>query len=204
LIVDGKIEQASDVLNETFELLMTLLEFNPGDPEIEVRLGFLYKDLAQVFRATDPVRFRRHVQSGMQLFEGLVRRKLPRYVAESAWNGLGNMHLLTGDYERAIEYCSRATRLSPTYANAWADLFHAYVGLAEAGTVDPHGDAPYARTTESDCEGRRAAREECAGLRGDARGLGEARSSPPGAPKKLNSFPAINPKDGVIGLPACG
>ena len=43
LIVDGKIEDASDALNETFELLMTLLEFNPGDPDIEVRLGFLYK-----------------------------------------------------------------------------------------------------------------------------------------------------------------
>jgi tetratricopeptide (TPR) repeat protein len=136
LIIDGKIDQASDVLNETFELLMTLLEFNPADPDIEVRLGFLYKDLAQVFRATDPVRFRRHVQSGLQLFEGLVRRKLSGYVAASAWNGLGNMHLLTGDYQHAIEYCSRATRLSPTYAHAWADLFHAYVGHAEAGTVD--------------------------------------------------------------------
>ena len=54
----------------------------------------------------------------------------------SALNGLGNMHLLTGDYKHAIEYCSRATRLSPTYANAWADLFYAYVGQAEAGTVD--------------------------------------------------------------------
>ena len=73
MIVDGKIDQASDVLNETFDLLMTLLEFNPGDPEIEVWLGFLYKDLAQVFRATNPVRFRRHVQSGLQLFEGLRR-----------------------------------------------------------------------------------------------------------------------------------
>jgi hypothetical protein len=47
LIVAGKIDEASDGLNETFELLMTLLEFNPGDPDIEVRLGFLYKDLAR-------------------------------------------------------------------------------------------------------------------------------------------------------------
>jgi tetratricopeptide (TPR) repeat protein len=136
LIVAGKIDEASDGLNETFELLMTLLEFNPGDPDIEVRLGFLYKDLAQVVGATDPVRFRRHVQSGMQLFEGLVRRKVPGDVAASAWNGLGNMHLLASDYEHAIEYCSRATRLSPTYAHAWADLFLAYVAQAEAGTVD--------------------------------------------------------------------
>jgi len=44
--------------------------------------------------------------------------------------------LLASDYEHAIEYCSRATRLSPTYAHAWADLFLAYVAQAEAGTVD--------------------------------------------------------------------
>jgi hypothetical protein len=72
----------------------------------------------------------------MQLFEGLVRRKVPGDVAASAWNGLGNMHLLASDYEQAIEYCSRATRLSPTYAHAWADLFLGYVAQAEAGTVD--------------------------------------------------------------------
>lgn len=136
LIVDGRIDEASEVLNETFELLMTLLEFNPGDPAIEVRLGYLYKDLAQVFEATDPVRFRRHVQSGLQLFEGLVRRKPRGDVAVSAWNGLGNMYLLSGDFEKAIEYCSRATRLSPTYANAWADLFLAYVGQAESGKAN--------------------------------------------------------------------
>ena len=136
LIVDGRVDEAEGVLDETFELLMTLLEFNPGDPEIEVRLGFLYKDLAQVFEKTDPVRSRRHVQSGMQLFEGLVKRKLSGDVAVSAWNGLGNMYLLAGDYERAIEYCGRATKLSPMYANAWADLFLAYVGQAESGKVD--------------------------------------------------------------------
>jgi hypothetical protein len=43
------------------------------------------------------------------------------------------MYLLAGDYEKAIEYCGRATRLSPNYANAWADLFLAYSGQAEAG-----------------------------------------------------------------------
>lgn len=136
LIVDGKTDEASDVLNETFEMLMTLLDLNPGDPEIEVRLGFLYKDLAQVFEETDPVRFRRYVQSGTQLFDGLVKRKLSDDVAVSAWNGLGNMCLLSGDFAHGVEYCQRAATLSPTYANAWADLFLAYAGQAESGKVD--------------------------------------------------------------------
>jgi tetratricopeptide (TPR) repeat protein len=139
LIVEGKVDEASDVLNETFEMLMALLELHPGDPELEVRLGFLYKDLAQVFERTDPERFRRHVQSGIQLFEGLVRRRLSRDVAASAWNGFGNMQLLSGNFERAVEYCQRATRMAPTYANAWADLFLAYSGRAETENPDVAG-----------------------------------------------------------------
>ncbi len=39
LLVDGEINQAVDVLNETFDLVMALIDFQPGDPSLEVRLG---------------------------------------------------------------------------------------------------------------------------------------------------------------------
>ena len=133
LIQNGEIAEASDVLNETFTLLMTLLEFNPGDPDIEALLGFLYKDLATVFEETEPARATRYIHSGLQLFQGLLERHLPPYLEASAVNGLGNMHLMAGDYEQAIECCRRATELEPDYGNAWADLFLAYDGQARSG-----------------------------------------------------------------------
>jgi tetratricopeptide (TPR) repeat protein len=136
LITQGRIDEASDVLDETFELLMTLLEFKPGNAEIQARLGFLYKDLAQVFEDSDPVRFQRHVQSGLQLFQSLVKRRLAGDIGASAWNGLGNMYLLQGEFEKAAESCLKATRMSPSYPNAWAELFLAYDGMARKGTID--------------------------------------------------------------------
>ena len=136
LLQRGELDQASEVLSETFELLMTLLEFNPGDADLEVRLGYLYKDLAQVFETSDPARARRHVQTGLQLFEGLLSRRLTTDVEASAVNGLGNMYLMSGEYEQAIANCRRATQLMPEYANAWADLFLAYAGQAESGQAD--------------------------------------------------------------------
>ena len=54
----------------------------------------------------------------------------------SAVNGLGNMYLMSGEYEQAIANCRRATQLMPEYANAWADLFLAYSGQAESGQAD--------------------------------------------------------------------
>jgi tetratricopeptide (TPR) repeat protein len=139
LLFAGKIDQAHDVLEETFTLLMALLDFRPGDPELEVRLGFLYKDLAQAFEGTDSARFHRYAQSGLQVFEGLVERKLAPDVGASAWNGLGNMHFLGGDFERAVECSQRAVAIYPDYAYAWADLFRAYEGLAEKGNIDLAG-----------------------------------------------------------------
>jgi tetratricopeptide (TPR) repeat protein len=136
LLMAGKTEQALDVLDETFTLLMTLLDLRPGDPELETRLGFLYKDMAQAFEGSDRVRFDRYVQSGLQLFEGLVARKLGADVLAGAWNGLGNMHFLLGDFKRAVECSRRAVTILPGYAYAWGDLFLAYDGLAEHGEID--------------------------------------------------------------------
>ena len=53
LLVGGEIDQAVDVLNETFDLVMALIDFQPGDPSLEVRLGYLYKDLAQACDGRD-------------------------------------------------------------------------------------------------------------------------------------------------------
>jgi tetratricopeptide (TPR) repeat protein len=139
LLIDGKTVDALEVLNETFELLMALLDFRPDDTTLKIRLGFLYKDLAQAFESTNPGRFRRYVQCGQQIFEALVERKLPLDQRASAWNGLGNIHLLRGEFDQAVECSRRATMIQPSYAHAWADLFDAYEGQARNGKVDLAG-----------------------------------------------------------------
>ena len=133
LLLQGEIKPALEVLNEAFELLMALLDFHPGDIELEVRLGFLYKDLAQASQKTSPEHASRYIQSGRQIFEALVERKLERTVGASAWNGLGNMYLLSGDYNKAIECSKRAVSIMPRYAYAWADLFQAYDLAGQSG-----------------------------------------------------------------------
>jgi len=70
LLVGGEVDQALDVLNETFDLVMALIDFRPGDRNLEMRLGYLYKDLAQAFDGRDRARFNRYVDSGLQTFQG--------------------------------------------------------------------------------------------------------------------------------------
>lgn len=139
LLQQGQTDAALEVLNETFELLMALIDFQPGDPTLELRLGFLYKDLAQVFESKDRAHFVRYVQSGLQTFQRLVGLDLPADDMASSWNGLGNMHLLRQNYDEAVECCRRALSIIPGYSNAWSDLFLAYEGQARNGHVNLPG-----------------------------------------------------------------
>jgi hypothetical protein len=63
LLLRGDLDAALDVLNEVFELLMALLDFHPADAWLEVRLGFLYKDLAQASEVISPAHQRRYTSS---------------------------------------------------------------------------------------------------------------------------------------------
>jgi len=136
LLQSGDLDAALDVLNETFDLLMALIDFQPGDVTLELRLGFLYKDLAQVFASRDRTQFTRYVQSGLQTFQRLVTLDLSTEDLANCWNGLGNMHLLREDFNLAVECCRRAVSLVPDYSYAWSDLFMAYEGQARNGHVN--------------------------------------------------------------------
>jgi tetratricopeptide (TPR) repeat protein len=140
-LVAGDVGAAREPLDDAFELLMALRDFSPGDTELDLRLGFLYKDLSQASLSTDRGRALRYADMCLQLFQGLVPRIAtfePRNQA-NAWNGLGNAYLIRGEYERAIESCGRAVEIMPAYAAAWSDLFWAYDGWAQQGHVDLGG-----------------------------------------------------------------
>jgi tetratricopeptide (TPR) repeat protein len=136
LLAGGEIERALEVLEETFDLVMALIDFQPGDPGLEMRLGYLYKDLAQVFERSDRARSSRYVETGLQTFQRLVELPLSDQDLASSWNGLGNMHLLRGDFDTAVECCRRAVRITPDYAYAWNDLLLGLEGQARQGRVD--------------------------------------------------------------------
>jgi tetratricopeptide (TPR) repeat protein len=135
-LVAGDTDAALDVLNETFDLVMALIDFRPGDSGLELRLGYLYKDLAQVFRKRDRPRFNRYVENGQQTFQRLVKLRLPKDQMAGSWNGLGNMYLLQEDFDKAVECCGRAVRISPDYSYAWNDLFQALEGQAQKGKLN--------------------------------------------------------------------
>jgi len=133
LLVAGDTDAAQEVLNETFDLVMALIDFRPGDTSLELRLGYLYKDLAQVFEERDRSRFNRYVENGQQTFQRLVELRLPQDEMAGSWNGLGNMYLLRENFDKAVECCERAVRIYPHYSYAWNDLFLALQGQAQHG-----------------------------------------------------------------------
>jgi len=136
LLVGGEVDQALDVLNETFDLVMALIDFRPGDRNLEMRLGYLYKDLAQAFDGRDRARFNRYVDSGLQTFQRLVELPLDDSDLASSWNGLGNLYLFREDFDKAVECCRRAAEISPDYGYAWNDLFVGLEGQARKGHVN--------------------------------------------------------------------
>ena len=136
LIVRDEIDQALDLLNETFDLVMALIDFRPADRNLEMRLGYLYKDLAQVFDGRDRARFNRYIDSALQTFQRLVELPLGDDDLASSWNGLGNMYLFREDFDKAVECCQRAVQIAPEYSYAWHDLFFGLEGQARNGKVN--------------------------------------------------------------------
>jgi tetratricopeptide (TPR) repeat protein len=61
------------------------------------------------------------------------QRKMDELLQANAWNGLGNILLLSGEYEQAIKHIEHALELLPSYNYAWADLFDAYASAGELG-----------------------------------------------------------------------
>jgi tetratricopeptide (TPR) repeat protein len=139
LLEAGQTDAALDVLNESFDLVMALIDFRPGDTSLEVRLGYLYKDLAQIFEDRDRTRFNRYVENGLQTFQRLVELRLPDDELASCWNGLGNMYLLREDFDQAVDCCLRAVEITPDYSYAWNDLLLGYEGQARNGKVNLAG-----------------------------------------------------------------
>jgi tetratricopeptide (TPR) repeat protein len=140
LIREGHSERAIDELNEGIELMMALLDFVPGEQELDVQLGYIYGGLHQEFdKIGDRAMAKRYLDLQLGVMRRVQDKASPRDsltgVTASAIKGEGEVYANAGDYDRAIEYYRRALDLEPTYHYAWHDLFAAYDGLARRGRV---------------------------------------------------------------------
>ncbi|WP_156944797.1 tetratricopeptide repeat protein [Bradyrhizobium sp. Ec3.3] len=141
LIREHKLERAADEVREGLVLVSVLLNEAPSDANVKVLLGYFYKAMAQIFSETDnKLEAGLYLDRASEVFE-LVKDVIPADKktidnVASAINGLGDVYYGRGEFERAIDNFRIATTLAPTYANAWHDMFGAYVGLACAGKIN--------------------------------------------------------------------
>jgi len=140
LIREGQTGRALEELNEGTELMMALLDFVPGEQELDVQLAYIYGALAQEFDSTSQPEMASRYRD-LQL--GILKRvkddlSAVDYLtgnAASAIKGEGEVYAERGEFDKAIECYRKALEIEPTYQYAWHDLFAAYDGLARKGRI---------------------------------------------------------------------
>ena len=104
--------------------LKTAQQYDATDPDTSTQLGYIYKDLAQRFQAAGRgEKVKQYLDAAQRLFK-MALGATPN--DPSAWNGLGNVALLRGDYDGAIENSQKAVQLAPKYLYAHYDLAMSY------------------------------------------------------------------------------
>jgi tetratricopeptide (TPR) repeat protein len=90
------------------------------DSGTDLRLGYVYKELAQAYqRNQQPSKAKKPLKKARQLFVGVVEVEPDN---ASAWNGVGSVDIVAGDYASAVANIERAVALNPDYVEAWYDL----------------------------------------------------------------------------------
>jgi tetratricopeptide (TPR) repeat protein len=138
LIQDGKLERATEELNEGSELLMALLDLLPGDTTLDAQLGYLFGTTSQSFeRAGHKERAAQYRNLAMSVFQRLkANPALTPGDKASAINEIGGAYYEGGDPVATLEYCRTALEIDPRYCYAWHDRFLAYAELARRLTCE--------------------------------------------------------------------
>lgn len=119
---------ALDLAQKTQAYLDRVLPLYPQDPGLKVTRGYLYKNEAMAL-----IRLGRHDESKRALNRGesIFRTMLDERPRDAgAWNGLGSIEAVRGDYKKAHEYVDEALRILPNYPAALQDheLILAHLG----------------------------------------------------------------------------
>lgn len=118
-LLDGNAAEALEHAQKTQAYLDRVLPLYPQDPELKVTRGYLFKNEAMAL-----IRLGRYDESEAALNDGertfrIMIEEQPRDAG--AWNGLGSVEALRGNYEEALGYIDRALEINPDYPAAKAD-----------------------------------------------------------------------------------
>ena len=119
LLDNKKAAEALELGQKTQAYLNRVLPLYPQDSELKVTRGYLFKNEAMAL-----MRLGRYDQSEAALDEGeLIFRTMidERPRDAGAWNGLGSVTAVRGNYEEALGYIDRALEIMPGYSAAIRD-----------------------------------------------------------------------------------
>jgi tetratricopeptide (TPR) repeat protein len=113
------LERATSIVTETLEKLEKYLPVFPDDLWLQNIHAYTFKNYAMVMRASHNYEeFSRGLSESEKIFKA-IRDQDPNDAG--AWNGLGSVAGLRGDYQKALEYIDKALEINPNYTAAHHD-----------------------------------------------------------------------------------
>jgi hypothetical protein len=110
---------ALELAQKTQAYLDRVLPLYPQDPNLKVTRGYLFKNEAMAL-----IRLGRYDESESALNDGesIFRTMLDEQPSDAgAWNGLGSIEAVRGNYKKAHEYIDEALQILPDYQAAQQD-----------------------------------------------------------------------------------
>jgi tetratricopeptide (TPR) repeat protein len=113
------LDAAQKIVSESLDILDRVLPSRPDDLWLQAMRAYMFKNYAMIMRDKgNAAEFDRALDESQKMFE-LIRQQDAKDA--SAWNGLGSVEALRGNYRTALFYIDRALELKPDYADALHD-----------------------------------------------------------------------------------
>lgn len=139
LLESNSAADALELAQKTLAYLDRVLPLYPQDPNLKVTRGYLYKNEAMAL-----ISLGRYDESKSALNKGesTFRTMLDERPRDAgAWNGLGSIEAVRGNYEKAHEYVDEALKILPDYPAAQQDhkLILQRLGKTRCEVIKPQG-----------------------------------------------------------------
>lgn len=119
LLDNENVAEALDQTQKTQAYPNRVLPLYPQDPDLKVTRGYLFKNEAMAL-----VRLGRYQEAEAALNQGeaIFRTMIDEQPRDAgAWNGLGSIEAVQGNFEKAHEYIDEALKILPDYQAAIHD-----------------------------------------------------------------------------------
>ena len=119
LLVGRRAADALELAQNTQAYLDKVLPLYPQDPELKVTRGYLFKNEAM---AMIDLHRQKEADLALDKAEAIFRTMIEEHSRDaSAWNGLGSVEMVRGNFDKAHRYVDKALLLLPDYSAARAD-----------------------------------------------------------------------------------